>query len=399
MKKEYNIKKELKRLSSIRGSGTELISLYVPPGTQISEVTGKLRDEHGQAANIKSKSTRTNVQGAIDKIMQYLKLYKAPPKYGLAIFCGNISSEQAKPNIELFSIEPPAPIKTNIYRCDSTFLLEPIEAMTEAKDMFALVVMDGRDATIGLLKGAHVEIEKKIHSFAHAKIKKGGQSMNRYQRLIEESIEDYYKRIGEAVNDLYAKNQFKIKGAIVGGPGPAKENFIRAKTLNYQIKVLGTFDTGYTDETQGINELLEKSREVLEEQEAIQERNVMEKFLGEVARGGLAVSGYDHVKKALESNNVAKMLVSEGLELTVVHYRCTNCRAEMTRIEQGNNRLGKHEDGGNLEIVSQKDAVEELLDLADQMNIEIVFVSDESQYGKELLLGFGGIAALTRYKK
>ena len=37
MKNEYDIKKELKRLRSVRGSGTELISIYVPPNFQISE--------------------------------------------------------------------------------------------------------------------------------------------------------------------------------------------------------------------------------------------------------------------------------------------------------------------------------------------------------------------------
>jgi peptide chain release factor subunit 1 len=398
MDKEYNIRKELKRLSSIRGSGTELISLYVPPGSQISDATTKLREEHGQAANIKSKTTRTNVQAAIDKIMQYLKLYKQPPKNGMAIFCGNISSEQAKPDIELFSIEPPQPIRTNAYRCDSTFLLGPIEEMMENKDLYAIVVMDGREATLGVLNGNHFVKEKQIRSFAHAKIRKGGQSMNRYQRLIEESIEDYYKRVGDTVNDIFAKHGSKLKGLLVGGPGPSKENFVRAKTINYQIKVLGVFDTGYTDESAGVNELLDKAKEVLEEQEAMQERKVMEKFLSEVTRGGLAVSGYEKVKKALESNNIVKLLVSEGIELTRVEYKCSNCGKVIIKIESGNSRMGKHEDGGTLEIISQKDAIEELLDLADSMDIEIIFVNDESQYGKQLLMGFEGIAALLKYK-
>jgi peptide chain release factor subunit 1 len=398
MKKEYSIRKEMKKLAAVRGSGTELISLYIPPGTQISDVTSKLREEHGQAANIKSKSTRTNVQTAIDKIVQYLRLYKQPPNSGLAIFAGNVSNEQSKPDVQLFSIEPPLPIKTNLYRCDSTFLLEPLEAMADAKDMYALVIMDGRDATVGLLKGNHFEKEKSIHSFAHAKIKKGGQSMNRYQRLIEESIEDYYKRIGNTVDELYAKHSFKIKGLIVGGPGPAKENFVKAKTLNYQIKVLGVFDTGYTDEGQGVNELLERSKEVLAEQEAIQERNLMERFMTEVGRKGLAVSGYHDVKMALQSNNAAKILVSEGIELKKVQYKCSKCGTEITEVEQGNLRKEKHDDGGTWEIVKQTDAVEELLDMADQMNIDVISISDDSQYGKQLLLGFGGIAAMLKYK-
>ncbi len=399
MKKEYQTMRELKRLRSIRGSGTELISIYVPPGSSISDATGKLKDERGQASNIKSKTTRTNVQSAIDKIVQYLKLYKQPPVNGLVIFCGNISSEQAKPDIELFSIEPPAPIKTNIYRCDSTFLLEPIEVMMETTELYALVVLDGREATLALLKGTHVIVDKKIRSFAHAKIKKGGQSANRYSRLIEESTEDYYKRVAYAVNELYAKNGFKIKGLLVGGPGPSKENFVKAGALNYQIKVLGTFDTGYTDENEGINELLEKSKEVLEEQAAIQERKVMERFMNEVARGGLAVYGYEKVKDALLANNVARLILSEGLDLYEVSYKCSNCGAEFSAIERPGEGRTKHEDGGTLDVTGRKDAVEELIDLADQRGIEITFISDESQYGKQLIMGFGGAAAMLKYKQ
>ena len=73
---EYTIRRELKRLSAIRGSGTELISVYIPPDFAIADEMGKLKEESSQAGNIKSKSTRQNVQGALDKIIQFLRLYK-----------------------------------------------------------------------------------------------------------------------------------------------------------------------------------------------------------------------------------------------------------------------------------------------------------------------------------
>ncbi|MGC8651658.1 MAG: peptide chain release factor aRF-1 [Candidatus Micrarchaeia archaeon] len=398
MKKEYDIKKELKRLSSIRGSGTELISVYIPPGFNISDEIGRLRDEYGQASNIKSKTTRLNVQGAIERIMQYLKLYKEPPKSGLAVFAGNISSMQANPDIELFSIEPPMPIKANIYRCDSTFLLEPIEEMLEAKEQYIIVVMDGREATIALLKGTHINVEKKLHSFAHAKVRKGGQSAGRYERAISESIEDFYKQIGDSVNAVYEKYGGKINGAIIGGPGPAKDNFVKAKTLNYQIKVLGVFDTGYTDEHNGIDELLEKAKELLAEQASVKERRIMDRFLNEVSKNGLAAYGYEKVKEELENNNVTRLIISDDIDLARVSYRCNSCGAEFTAIEQGNTRQQKHSCGGSLTITKEDDPIRELIDKADKDGIEVVFVSTDSQYGNELLLGFQGIGAMLKYK-
>ena len=396
---EYNLKRELKRLSSIRGSGTELISIYVPNDYSLSDEIGKLGEERSQAGNIKSKSTKQNVQGAIDKLIQYLRLYKKPPQNGFAVFAGNISSIQAKPDIELFSVEPPSPIKANIYRCDSTFLLEPLESMLEATDMYVLVVMDGRDATIGVLKGTHFSLEKKLRSFAHAKVRKGGQSAGRYERAIEESIDDYYKSVADAVNDVYAKYQHKLSGLVVGGPGPTKENFAKSKNLNYQIKIVGTFDTGYTDEHTGVNELLEKAKDVLSEQAAVKERKIMDRFMDEVSRDGLATYGYYKVKNALLNDNVSRLIISEDADIASVEYKCSSCGQAINSVEEGNMRKTKHEDGGTLEIVSQKDAVGELIEMADKKGIDVVFVSTDSQHGNELLLGFKGIAAMLKYRK
>ena len=388
----------MKRLRSIRGTGTELVSIYVPSGFSISEEISKLRQEHDQASNIKSKTTRLNVQDATEKIIQYLKLYKETPKNGIAVFAGNISSIQANPEIELFSVEPPHPIKANIYRCDSDFLLEPLEEMIEAKESYVLLTMDGKDATIGLLKGTNVHIEKRLRSFAHGKMSKGGQSAMRFERLREESIDEYFKSIADAINTVYEKYNYKINGVVVGGPGPTKENFIRSKNLNYQIKVLGMFDIGSTDEHAGMDELLNRAQELLAEQSAVKERKVMERFLEEVSRGALETYGYANVKKALESRNVATLIVSEDLELTEVVYKCSNDGEEFTAIEQGNFRQSKHGCGGSLAMLSQKDALEELIELADAGGVEVVFISTNSQYGNELLLGFQGIAAMLRHR-
>ncbi|MDI6691678.1 MAG: peptide chain release factor 1, partial [Candidatus Bathyarchaeota archaeon] len=86
----FRLKKTLNMLASKEGRGTELISLYVPPGKQISEVMNMLRDEYGTASNIKSTTTRKNVQDAIVKTQQRLKLFKETPENGLVIFCGAV---------------------------------------------------------------------------------------------------------------------------------------------------------------------------------------------------------------------------------------------------------------------------------------------------------------------
>ncbi len=397
MRADYNLTKEIKRLKSMRGYGTQLVSVYIPAGYSLADEIARLRGEHSTSSNIKSKQTRNNVLGALEKIMQYLKLYRETPKNGMAVFAGNVSTDPGKTEIELFSVEPPEPLRVNIYRCDSTFMLEPLDDMFENKDTYVLVVLDGREATVATLRGAHVQVVKKFRSMAHAKIRKGGQSANRYKRAIEESIDDYYKGVSDVINDEFMKNGFKEKGLLVGGPGPAKENFLKAKALNYQIKVLGTFDTGYTDET-GLQELLDKAKELLKEQEAAKERKTLERFMGEIANNGLAVYGYEKTRGALERKQASVLIVNEDLELHAISYRCSICGKTVEKVEKGAQRTTLHDDGGTLSVVGDKDAIEYLLDLADANGTEVVFVSEDSSLGKEFMMGFQGVGALLRYK-
>ena len=62
----------LEELRKKSGRGTELISVYIPPDRDISDVMSHLRAEQGQAMNIKSKSTRKNVHAALEAILSKL---------------------------------------------------------------------------------------------------------------------------------------------------------------------------------------------------------------------------------------------------------------------------------------------------------------------------------------
>ncbi len=91
----FKFKRTLEQLARKEGRGTELVTLYVPPDRKIHEVLGQLREELGTATNIKSRTTRQNVEDAIERTMQRLRLFKEPPPTGLVIFCGAIPQNGA----------------------------------------------------------------------------------------------------------------------------------------------------------------------------------------------------------------------------------------------------------------------------------------------------------------
>jgi len=396
-RKKYEFKKQLKHLKSLHGMGTELISVYLPSKGTIHEVTGKLNEEAGQATNIKSKSTRTNVGDALARIIHHLKTYgHVAPESGIAIFCGNVSDNQSKPDIQLFTLYPPEPITIQLYRCDSKFFLEPLESMMDVKETYGLVVLDGRECTLATLRGTNINVVHRLNSTAHAKIRKGGQSARRYERLIEESIELYYKRVGESM-DRYFLNT--AKGVIVGGPGPAKDNFVKMKPWNYQIKLMGVVDTGYTDET-GLREVMTKSTDILAQQQTVVEKVIADRFLKEVVSGGLAVYGEAAVRNAIMINQASSVLLSDGLKYRRYHMVCQNCKSEfdynVKELADPPGACPKCE--GRLNTQSSRDLIDDLLELAEKANMKVEILSADTQDGAQFLQTFYGIGAFVRYK-
>ena len=172
------LEEKVEELREIRGSQTELISVYIPADQDLNTVRRQMEDEKGTAENIKSKNTRKNVISALDSIGRYLKRYKKTPENGLAIFCGNVSESEGKSNIDLWAIEPPQPLNVRLYRCDKEFVLDPLEKQLEADEVYGLVVMDRKEATIGLLEGKHVKKLRHMTSGVPGKQRAGGQCLS-----------------------------------------------------------------------------------------------------------------------------------------------------------------------------------------------------------------------------
>ncbi len=394
--KLYELRKWVKTLSKYAGSGTQLISVYIPAGSPVHEMSNKLREEMSQASNIKSKQTRTNVLGALERIINYIKMFRQTPPNGIAVFAGNISDNPAKTDIQLFSLEPPEPLRIGTYRCDSRFYLEPLQNMMETKEAYGILVLDGRDATLAIVKGTEIKVVDKLHSMAHAKIRKGGQSAMRYQRLIEESIDKYYQRVSTAMDNHYLG---KVKGVIVGGPGPTKDFFLKAKHYNYQINVLGVVDTGYTDEY-GVREVLEKSDKILAEQEAVKEKTLVDRFVKEVVSDGLATYGEKQVREAIVNKQAEKVLLSEGLEYVAATYKCPSCNAVERKItrDKAEERIPCPKCNAEMRLEIEKPLLDDLEELARENDIEVEIISTDTTEGMQFFTGFGGIGALLRYK-
>ncbi len=310
-----DLKKKLKELTSYRGRHTELITVYAADGYNLDKVTRRLSDEQGTAVNIKSATTRKNVTTALTKILQHLKLLKRTPKNGIAIFCGNVSEQEGKEDFTIVSITPPRPLNLNLYRCSQKFVMEPLEEMLEDVETYGIVVVERQHADVALLKGKRYEIVKSFDSLIPGKFRAGGQSAQRFERVIAGMAKEFYRKIADVANTTF-RDIKDLRGILVGGPGPTKEEFMDEGNLETHIKkkVIGVLDIGYTGET-GLTELLEKTKEIIAEAEITKERNLVAKFLDHLGKDdGLALYGVEEVKRALAQGAVETAMLSEDSE-------------------------------------------------------------------------------------
>ncbi|MGC8672949.1 MAG: peptide chain release factor aRF-1 [Thermoplasmata archaeon] len=401
-KSVYDFKRALEELSKYEGKGTELISLYVPPKRPISDVIAYLRDEYSTSSNIKSKTTRKNVMGAIESMMSRLRLYKMPPENGLALFIGHVPTRGDQTEMVTYIIEPPEPVQSMLYRCDSKFYLDPLYAMLGEKDVYGLIVIDRSEATVGFLRGTRIEVVKNVQSQVPSKHHQGGQSSRRFERLIELAAHEFFVKVGGIANEAFL-NEKNLKGILIGGPGATKEFFAEKDYLHHELKkkIIDLFDTGYTDEY-GLRELVEKASQTLEDLEISQEKKIINRFLSEVKKPGssLAVYGEKQVIEALKSSQVDTLIISEALRKYKVVWECPSCKFRTEEVITGN-IPDKNCPNCNMpmNVVEKIDIIDEYFNLAEQSNAKVYLVSNESEEGKLFLRGFGGIGAILRYRK
>ncbi|HOI39150.1 MAG TPA: peptide chain release factor aRF-1 [Methanobacterium sp.] len=399
----YEVKRTLKELSEKKGRGTELVSVYIPPDKQISDVVKHMREELSQSANIKSKQTKKNVQSAIEVIMQRMKLFPRPPERGLVLFVGMIpKGGPGTEKMETYVFEPPEPVQTYTYHCDSQFFLEPLEEILEDKEIYGLAVIDRKEATIAIMKGKRVDIVKTLTSGVPGKHKAGGQSQRRFDRLIELAAHEFLKRIGEHINEAFLAVE-DLKGVIIGGPGHTKEDFINGDYLHHEIKqkIITTVDTSYTGDF-GIREVIDKSMDVLTEIDIMKEKKLVQRFLTElIDENGLASYGEAEVRQNLINGAVEVLLLSEDIKSKRYTFECPSCGsvAEKTiKNETEFENMLCENCGETMKASSSQDVIGDFVKLAEEVGSEVEIISTETEEGMQLLRAFGGFGAILRYR-
>jgi peptide chain release factor subunit 1 len=224
-------------------------------------------------------------------------------------------------------------------------------------------------------------------------------SQGRYDRIREDAINEFLTKVGEIASKTFLE-QPELKGIIIGGPGPIKNTFVDENYLHYQLrpKVLGVKDIGYTDEY-GLEQMVKRSEDLLQEAAFMKERQLMEKFFGELQKEGNVVYGFTETMKALNLRAVDVLLVSEDFDWVRIKLKCETghtVERDLPKAEAEKIQLCEI-CGKEMKIEEMEEMVEVLAERAKEFGSRIEIISTETTEGKQFK-GLGGIGGFLRYK-
>ena len=70
-------------------------------------------------------------------------------------------------------------------------------------EVYGLLVIERKEATIGLLIGKKIKTLQHVDSFVPGKVRAGGQSAARYHRITEGLAKDFYRKIAEILKKQF----------------------------------------------------------------------------------------------------------------------------------------------------------------------------------------------------
>jgi peptide chain release factor subunit 1 len=197
-----------------------------------------------------------------------------------------------------------------------------------------------------------------MNSGVPSKQRSGGQSAQRFERATEGAAKEYYRRVSEVMKEVFFENK-KLKGILIGGPIPTKEEYIEMGNLATQLKdkIIGVRDIG-DSEYAGLRALVESSKDILAEQEVTKQKEILDEFFMMLAKQPEKIAyGMAEVEERLAQGAVGKLVISKELS---------------------------------------RDKIKHLEELAKSTSVEIHIVTTETQEGVQFL-NIGGVGGILRY--
>ena len=392
---KFKIKRLIKSLSNYKGNGTSMISLILPPGTQIGQINKMLTIEYGTASNIKSRVNRQSVLTAITSTQVKLKTYNKIPNNGLIIYCGeaNINGKIRKLNIDF---EPFKPIRKKTYICDNYFHTENLNELLEDSETFGFIIIDGNGVNFYKLTGSNSIKIGKFDINLTSKTRRGGQSALRFSRNRDIQKNNFIRQSCEMATKYFIGNSNLpiVKGIIIAGSADFKNKLAKSQLLDQRLTkiILNIIDVSYGGDN-GFKQAIEMSKDFLGNLKLMEEKKIISEFFNEISiNSGKYCIGIKEVIDCLNDGAIEKLIIYEDLQIQQI---ITN--------EGDIKYLNKEKLENNIDNTNNIKEITPYIDYISEhykdYGCELHIISNKTSSGNQIINGFGGLCGILRWKR
>ncbi|NNM02490.1 MAG: peptide chain release factor 1, partial [Nitrosopumilus sp.] len=215
-----------------------------------------------------------------------------------------------------------------------------------------------------------------------------------------------FNRVAETTREYFI-DIYPVKGLIISGPGPTKEDFINGNYLEYRLQnmIINTIDASYSG-AEGIREAFAKSSEILGDFRMVEEKKFVEDLFREInSHSGKGSYGLQEVINYLKNNVVQTLLITDNTNLNRVEGKCKRCQHLQEAIVERQQVIPKKTEFSSnpcpsckaMEVeVNEQDIVDYLELLAAKTGTQLEVISGSAEHGN-MLASLGKIGAILRY--
>ena len=374
----------LRQLAVLRPDGARVLSIFLnldpsefaAPPARASEISSAidsahrtLRESNGGLAHDAKKALVADIERADE----YLRDLSPKGAHGLVIYaCGPA---------DLFEvIRLPRPVETRAVIDDSPF----IEPLAELVGLGSWLVLLVNRQTGRMLLGDRESLQEVdvITDAVHGQHQQGGWSQARYQRSVDEDVQDHLRNVAEAAFVRFKRAPYDH--VLLGGPADTLSDFESKLHAYLQQRVAGRIDVDVENTTP--DDVRRAAAPKIAEFERSRERTALDRLQEGVSRGGRGAAGLDNVLAALNERRVETLLIAQGL--TASGCTCPQC-GWVGAVESGSCPA----DGTELDC--RDNIIETAFELALEQNADVLVVSDEDHTLE--LQSHGDVGAVLRF--
>src|SRR2546423_2985367 len=296
----------LRELATLRPEGARVLSVFLnldpagfaePPAraseirSAVDELRRLARDSDGLAHDAK-----VALREDVDRIEEYLASFTPKGAHGVVVYaCGPAGLFEV--------IRLPRPIETRAVIDDSP-LIEPLAELIGTGSW--CVVLANRQ-TGRMFAGGRERLDEidVIVDNVHGQHKQGGWSQSRYQRSVDEDVQDHLRNVAEAAFLHFKRAPFD--NLLLGGPQETLAEFESKLHAYLQERVVGRIDVDV--ENTSADEVHRAAAAKIAEHERKREREALDRLREGLATGRRAAAGLQDGLVALDERRVADLLL------------------------------------------------------------------------------------------